>query len=236
MATALTAKSKLSEDSVFLLDTDVSEGFTYTADQYDDAVSFYRAKIAKTDKGRVPLGKAFFEWHKAGMPKYNSDDIKRERMAVSEGAGKSWTELTAEQYENYRKSWEEAGSPEPVEFLPRNARAKLIGKVLANGEETEDEQVVYIPGKLLDKYREEQGLTGPSGFDTFLSASEGLWKGKIVPHTLRTTSRTVKLVNGKPVTKNEAFKRELKEKLKVALKNRDFEALASLEAELDKMA
>jgi hypothetical protein len=232
MATQLTSKSKISDDSVFLLDTDVAEGFTYTEDQYDDAVAFYRAKISKTDKGRVPLNKAFNEWHKAGMPKINSDEIKRERLAVSEGAGKPWTELTAEQYEAYRQNWEDAGSPEPVEFLPRNARAKLIGRVLEAGKETEDEQVIYIPGKLLDKYREDNGLTGPSGFETYLGASEELWKGKIAPHTLRTTSRTIKLVNGKMVTKSEAFKSELKSMLAEAIANRDFEALAKLQERL----
>lgn len=232
MATPLTSKSKLSEDSVFLLDTDVESGFIYSDDQYEDAVAFYRSKVAKTDKGRVPLSKAFYAWHKAGMPKINSDEIKKERLAVSEGAGRPWSELTPEQYEEYRKNWEEAGSPEPIEFLPRNARAKLIGRVLEAGQETEDEKVIYIPGKLLDEYREQNNLTGPSGFDTYLGASEKLWKGVIAPHTLRTTSRTVKLQNGKPVTKNEAFKKELMDALEKAIANKDFESLVTIQARL----
>lgn len=232
MATELKKNSKVTEDSVFLLASDVEEAFTYTEDQWEDASAFYRAKVSKTDKGRIPTNKAMFEWFKAGMPKINSDEVKMERIAVSEGAGKDWKELTPEQYENYRKNWEDAGKPEPEAFLPRNARAKLIGRVLVDGVETEDEKIVYIPGKMLDDYRNANGITGPSGFETYLSASESLWKGKIVPHTLRTTNRTIKLVNGKMVTKSEAFKAELQAALAKAIEEQDFASLMKLQERL----
>ena len=49
MAEKLTAKSNITENTIFLLDTDVQNGVTYTQDQYDDAVSYYRAKVSKTD-------------------------------------------------------------------------------------------------------------------------------------------------------------------------------------------
>lgn len=232
MASKLTAKSKVTESDVFILDEDLERAFIVTEEDRQNAFDYYRAKIARTDKGRIPESKAFYEWHKAGMPVVNTDDIRKERMAVSEGAGKPWSELTPEQYENYRKNWEDAGSPEPIEFLPRNARAKIIGRVLEGGRETEDELTIYIPGKLLDKYREENNITGPSGFETYLGASEELWKGKIAPHTLRTTSQTKKLRNGKLVTKNEAFKAELQEALQKAIESQDFEALAVLSERL----
>lgn len=232
MATELKKTSKVTEDSVFLLVDDVESAFTYTDDQQEDAFAFYRAKVSKSDKGRIPTNKAFYEWHKAGMPKINSDEIRMERIAVSEGAGKPWNELSEESYEEYRKNWELAGKPEPETFLPRNARAKLIGKVLVNGEETEDELIVHIPGKLLDEYREANGITGPSGFETYLGASEKLWKGKIVPHTLRTTNRTIRLQNGKMVTKSQALKSELNAMLEKAIETGDMGMLKVIKQKL----
>lgn len=234
MATKLTNKATgVSADSVFILDTDLESAFIITEDQRASAFDYYRAKVAKSDKGRIPESKALAAWFDAGMPNVNTDDIRKERIAVSEGAGKSWSELTDEQYNEYRQNWIDAGSPEPESFLPRGARAKLIGRVLVDGKETEDEMTIYVTGDALDHYRSVNELNGPSSTETYLAASESDWKGNMVVHTLRTTNRTIRLVNGKPVTKGEAMKAELSAMLEQAIESGDMGMLKKIRARLN---
>lgn len=235
MAKKLTNDSKVTENTIFLLDTDVQNGVTYTQDQYDDAVSYYRAKVSKTDKGRVPINKAFNAWFDAGMPKINSDDIRKERLAVSEGAGRSWEELTDEQYAEYKANWEDAGSPEPLDFLPKHTSAKIIGRVLVDGKETEDTLTVYVPTATLAAYRDEHGITGPSGYETYLASVEDQWKGVIAPTLLKTPQRVQKLDNGKPVTRTAALKAELNAALADAIATGDMSKLMVVQERLNAM-
>lgn len=235
MAEKLTKNSNVTENTIFLLDTDVQNGVTYTQDQYDDAVSYHRAKVSKTDKGRVPVGKAFCAWFEAGMPKINSDDIRKERLAVSEGAGRSWEELTEQQYAEYKANWEAAGSPEPIAFLPKHTSAKIVGRVLVDGKETEDTLTVYVPTATLAAYREANGITGPSGYETYLASVEDQWKGIIAPTLLKTPQMVRKLDNGKPVTRAAALKAELNAALADAIATGDMSKLMVVQERLNAM-
>lgn len=208
----LSKDTVITDETVFYPYEKVQEAVLFTEEQWEDASAFYRAKVDRNGKGRVPTAKALKAWVEAGCPEVNSDDIRMERLAVSEGAGKPWHELNAEQYENYRKNWELAGKPEPLEFLPKGTRAKLIGYELENGVETDHELIIHIPSEMIDEYRRDNGITtGPSSLDVYLNSSEELWKGVITVHTVQTVGRTINLKDGKAVNKSEALKSQLQD-------------------------
>lgn len=244
----LSKDTVITDDTLFYPYEKVQEAVLFTEDQWEDASAFYRAKIDRNGKGRVPTAKALKAWVDAGCPEVNSDDIRMERLAVSEGAGKAWHELSADQYNAYRENWEQAGKPEPLEFLPKGVRAKLIGYELDNGVETEHEKIIHIPGDVIDEYRRDNGInSGPSSLDVYLNSSEDLWKGVINVHTVQTVGRTINLKDGKAVNKSEALKsalqnaqaeaenakreaEELKAAIKAAMAAGDMDKLAELMA------
>lgn len=207
----LSLDSVITEKTSFIRRDKLDNTIPFTREQWENAVEWFKVTFPdKVGRGKFSPTTVLTAWHKGGMKVVNSDDIRRERLWIAEYMDTNIQDVATMDpalYAECRDEWENQGKPEPTKFLPKGVKAKFIGNVIVDGNITEEERTVYVYDEDLTAYREEHGITGPSGQETYEGTVEDEIEDLSI-HTLVTPNKVVTMKDGKALSAKDMAEAE----------------------------